>query len=195
MLWLPLPYLSYRSCRSLTYLEQTGTVISAVSHASAGRQHPICREMEAWQSRAEDSRVFDGSCELQLLPANRYPWAPLLPWLCFPLIMLCFYWSVSVNRAPVITYQRLDPPQTESQKSHSAFPEPYILSLPLPPSRAPSGMMLSSTGVNEDQREWSTHSITDPLKPVLSKEQSGCYKTSHDWSSHKYNSTSNQASL
>lgn len=71
--------------------------------------------MEAGQSRAEDSRVFDGSCVLQLPPTNRYPWAPLLPWLCFPLITLCFYRSISVNRAPVITYHGLDPPQTESQ--------------------------------------------------------------------------------
>lgn len=65
-----------------------------------------------------------------------------------------------------------------SKKSHGAFPElrvwPYILSVPLPPSRAPSGMMLSSTGVNEDQCEWGTHSTTDSLKPVLFKEQSGC---------------------
>lgn len=48
----------------------------------------------------------------------------------------------------VTTHHRLDPPQTRSQKKLWCFPElriwPYILNVPLPPSRASSGKMLSS---------------------------------------------------
>lgn len=97
------------------------------------------------QSKAEDSGVFDGNCVLQFPPVNRYPWAPLLPWLCFHLITLCCHWSISVNRtqsrasASCDHAPRLNPPQIRSQKKLWCFTElricPYSINVTLAPSR------------------------------------------------------------
>lgn len=96
------------------------------------------------QSKAEDSGVFDGSCVLQLPPVNRYPWAPLFPWLCFHLIVFCCYWSTSINRTQSRVSAcdhapRPNLPQFKSQKkSCGVFLRIWTcrINVTLPPSKA-----------------------------------------------------------
>lgn len=97
------------------------------------------------QSRAEDSGVFDGNCVLQLPPVNRYPWAPLFPWL-FPsdrAVLLLERFSKQDPEQGVCLCDhgpRLNPPQITSQKKLWCFPElriwPYSIHVTVPPSRA-----------------------------------------------------------
>lgn len=117
------------------------------------------------QSKAEDSGVFDGSCVLQLPPVNRYPWAPLFPWLCFHLIVFCCYWSTSVNRTQSRVSAcdhapRPNLPQFKSQKKAVVFSwgfGPAELMLLCHQARLFSGETLNSTWLKPTWEQCAQH--------------------------------------